>query len=217
MQYRIVFVFFVLVLMACGQAGKVPEGVMQKEEMRDVLLDMTMADAFSTNNEDPRTPMPDSVRRYRVKLYYKQILDLHHLTQAQFQKSYDWYESRPDRLKEVYDMMMEAATADRENLDQETRIKAYLENPFAELPFGQYVLTSKKNGLPTPFLKQLNLPTAHPPVPTPPKPAPPRPKPNGPVPMGSGVMHGKSLPGSVKSLPREGLPGHHKPDFKPKQ
>lgn len=217
MQYRIVFVFFLLVLMACGQAGKVPEGVLPKEEMRDVLLDMTMADAFSTNNEDPRTPMPDSVRRYRVKLYYKQILDLHHLTQAQFKKSYDWYEGRPDRLKEVYDMMMEEATANREDLDKEMRIKAYLENPFAELPFGQQVLTAKKNGLPTPFLKQLNTPVVHPPVPPAPKPAPPKPKPNGPVPMGAGVMQGKPLPGTVKPFPKEGFPGHHKPDFKPKQ
>ncbi|WP_343668647.1 DUF4296 domain-containing protein [Chitinophaga sp.] len=217
MQYRIIFVCFLLVLMACGQAGKVPEGVLQKEEMRDVLLDMTMADALSTNNEDPRTPMPDSVRRYRVKLYYKQILDMHHLTQAQFQKSYDWYESRPDRLKEVYDMMMEAATANREDLDKEARVKAYLENPFDDLPFGQNVLTSKKNGLPTPFIKQLNLPTVHKVVPPPPKPAPPRPKPTGPVPMGTGGMPSKPLPGAVKPLPKEGLPGHHKPDFAPKQ
>lgn len=218
MQYRIVFVFFLLGLMACGQAGKVPEGILQKEEMRDVLLDMTMADAYSSNNEDPRTPLPDSVHRYRQKLYYRQILDLHHLTREQFQKSYDWYESRPDRLKEVYDMMLEVATASREDLDKEMRAKAYLENPFAELPFGKNVLISKKDGLPTPFIKQLNLPAPHPPKPEPPKPAPPKPKPNnGPVPMGTGMMQAKPLPGGAKSLQEKGLPGHHKPDFKPKQ
>lgn len=218
MQYRIVFVFFLLGLMACGQAGKVPEGILQKEEMRDVLLDMTMADAYSSNNEDPRTPLPDSVHRYRQKLYYRQILDLHHLTREQFQKSYDWYESRPDRLKEVYDMMLEVATASREDLDKEMRAKAYLENPFAELPFCKNVLISKKDGLPTPFIKQLNLPAPHPPKPEPPKPAPPKPKPNnGPVPMGTGMMQAKPLPGGAKSLQEKGLPGHHKPDFKPKQ
>lgn len=218
MQYRIVFVFFLLGLMACGQAGKVPDGVLKKEDMRDVLLDMTMADAYSSNNEDPRIPMPDSVRRYRQKLYYKQILDMHHLTREQFQKSYDWYESRPDRLKEVYDMMMEAATANREDLDKEMRVKAYLENPFADLPFGRNVLTSKKDGLPVPFIKQLNLSTPHPPVPTPPKPAPAQQKLNNePVPMGAGMMQRKPLPGAVRAMPKDSLPGHHKPDFKPKQ
>jgi len=225
MQYRIVFVCFLLGLMACGQAGKVPDGVLQKEEMRDVLLDMSMADAYSSNNEDPRIPLPDSVHKYRQKLYYKQILDLHHLTREEFKKSYDWYESRPDRMKEVYDMMMEQATANREELDKEMRTKAYLENPFADLPFGKNVLTSKKDGLPTPFIKQLNLPTPHPPKPEPPKPAPTKAQPNnGPVPMGTGMMQakallkeGKILHGKPKPATNGAAPEQHQPDTKPKQ
>ena len=178
MYYRIVIVFFLLALGACGEADKVPKGVLTKEQMRDVLLDMTMADAYSNNNEDPRTPLPDSVRRQRVKLYYRQILDLHHLTEPEFQKSYSFYESHPDRLKEVYDMMMDVATANREALDQEARLKAYMENPFANLPFGNSILSANKVMFDVPFIKPKPV-EPHRPNPLRPTPAPPKKPVNG--------------------------------------
>lgn len=215
MQYRIIYVFFLLVLMACGQAGKVPKGVFPKEKMRDVLLDMVMADAYSYENKDPRMPLVDSVRREREKIYYKQILDLHHITQAEFQKSYDWYESRPDRMKEVYDMMMEIATAKREGLDKESRIKDYMDDPFASLPFGNNILSSRKHMLPTPFLKQLTIPVMHKPEPL--KPAGPVPNVNKPkLPIGNNhpLMDKEH---QMRPNRKDSLMGRHKPLFKPKQ
>lgn len=215
MQYRIIYIFFLLVLMACGQAGKVPDGVFPKEKMRDVLLDMVMADAYSYENPDPRVPLMDSVRKDREKIYYRQILDLHHITQAEFKKSYDWYESRPDRMKEVYDMMMTIATEKREELEKESRIKDYMDEPFAALPFGNNILSSKKHMLPTPFIKQLTIPVMH--KPEPPKPVGPTPNLNKPkLPIGNAhPLIDKEH--QIRSNRKDSPMGQHKPLFKPKQ
>jgi hypothetical protein len=201
--------------MACGEAGKVPKGVFPKEKMRDVLLDMVMADAYSYENPDPRMPLADSVRRNREKVFYKQILDIHHITQAEFKKSYDWYESRPDRMKEVYDLMMEVATAKREGLEKESRIKDYMDEPFAALPFGNNILSSKRHMLPTPFLKQLTIPVMH--KPEPPKPAGPQPNVNKPkLPIGnSHPLLDKEH--QLRPVKKEDPMGQPKSLFKPKQ
>lgn len=96
-----------LLVAACGEADKVPKGILEKEQMRDVLLDMSLADGYSMSLlETNARPMPDSIRQEHVKVYYGQILALHGLTVKGFMASYRFYEGHPDRLKSVYEMVM---------------------------------------------------------------------------------------------------------------
>ncbi|SFD12759.1 protein of unknown function [Chitinophaga sp. CF118] len=153
-MYRIVIVFLLLFTIACGQADRVPDGILSKEDMRDVLIDMNMADVYSSENGDHGMPLPDSVRQHQVKIYFSQILQLHKLTHQQFKKSYDFYESHPDRLKEVYDMMKDVVTAEKDVVENESRIKEYINNPKALLPFGKNVLISDVRDTIIPFVKK---------------------------------------------------------------
>jgi hypothetical protein len=153
-MYRIIVVCLVLLITACGEADKLPEGVLSKEEMKDVLLDMNMADAYSSIGEDGQAMISDSVRKERVRIYYRQILDLHKLTLKEFDKSYNYYEGHPDKLKDIYDMMMVAVTKDKDDLDLDARKKEYLKNPHSLLPYGKNTLISTVQDTIIPFVKK---------------------------------------------------------------
>lgn len=153
-MYRTVIVFLLLFTIACGQADRVPEGVLSKEEMRDVLIDMNLADVYSGESGDHGMPLPDSVRQGKVKIYYTQILQLHKITVKQFRKSYDFYESHPDRFKEVYDMMKDVVTADKDAIENGNLVKEYINNPQTPLPFGKNVLISAVRDTIIPFVKK---------------------------------------------------------------
>jgi hypothetical protein len=119
---RLIIIFFVLcAVIACGDADRVPRGVLSKEEIGSILLDMTMADALSNEvGEGHMMPVTDSVRQGKLKVYYKQILELHHVSVDQFMRSYEFYESHPNRLKEVYALMLTEAgkrKAEQEKLE----------------------------------------------------------------------------------------------------
>lgn len=153
-MYRIFLSLLLLILFACGDAGKVPEGILSKEQMRDVLLDMNLADAYSSDMGDARIPVTDSVRQLRNKVYYRQILDLHGITVQQFMESYQYYEAHPDRLKEVYGMMLEVATARRSAMDDSERLKHYASDVQSLLPFGKKAIISGVRDTVMPFVKR---------------------------------------------------------------
>jgi hypothetical protein len=153
-MYRIVIVFLLLFTIACGQADREPEGILSKEQMRDVLIDMNMADVYSSETNDRGISLPDSVRQHTVKIYYAQILQLHKLTVKQFRASYDFYESHPDRFAKVYEMMKDVMAAQKDIVENETRVKEYLSNPQSPLPFGKNVLISATRDTIIPFVKK---------------------------------------------------------------
>jgi hypothetical protein len=157
-MYRIILFSFLLMMVACGEADTVPKGVLSKDEMRDVLLDMNIADAYSSDNSDAHKPLPDSIREKRDKMYFRQVLDLHHLTLSEFDSSYHFYESHPDRLKQVYDMMLDKATAYRENIDKADRSKQYYSNPASFLPYAKNAVISGQHDTIVPFVKKISRP-----------------------------------------------------------
>jgi hypothetical protein len=153
-MYRIVIVSLLLFTIACGQADKVPEGVLSKEAMRDVLLDMNMADVYSNESTEQGVPRPDSIREKQVKTYYTQILQLHKISVKEFRTSYDFYESHPDRMKQIYEMMRDVVAVNKDVVDNKTRVKEYIDNPKALLPFGNNVLISNVRDTIIPFVKK---------------------------------------------------------------
>jgi hypothetical protein len=156
-MYRVITVALLMVLVACGQADKTPEGILPPDAMRDVLLDMNKADVYSSiSGENGEVITPDSVRKDRVQLYYRQILDQRKVSVEQFRNSYAFYESHPDRFKKVYDMMLEIVTKERDALDLQARKNEYANDIRSLLPFGKKALISGGSGNDTiiPFVKR---------------------------------------------------------------
>ena len=81
-----------------------PPAVMQK-----VLLDISLAEAYSVN-------IKDSVHRGNIKntdslsLFYKAIFAHHKITPEQLTTSLEWYKAHPEELDSVYSKMVPVAT-----------------------------------------------------------------------------------------------------------
>ena len=141
--------------------------------MRDVLLDMNMADAYSgiTDEDQANLIVHDSVRKQRAKVYLRQILDMHKLTPKEFNRSYAYYESHPNKFKEVYDMMFTAISNDKNMLDLNVKRQEYLKNPRSLLPVNNNSLNSGEQDTLIPFVKKNKrgiidqLPSRHAPMP----------------------------------------------------
>jgi len=173
-MYRIIAVCLVLLITACGEADKVPKDVLPKEKMRDVLLDMNLADVYSSTADDdqPNVIVSDSVRKQRLKVYYRQVLDLHKLSPEAFRHSYAYYESHPNKFKEVYDMMFASVTSDKNMLELNLKRHEYVTNRRSLLPVNNNSLISGEQDTLIPFVKKNkrginfdHLPPKHDPMP----------------------------------------------------
>ncbi|MGF6846277.1 hypothetical protein QFZ51_001512 [Chitinophaga sp. W3I9] len=76
----------VVFLVACANSDQVPGKYISKEHMAGILVDMSIADAYSNEQQMQVTYTPnfDSLRQEKVKVYYKQILDLHKVSVKEF-------------------------------------------------------------------------------------------------------------------------------------
>ena len=89
-----------------------PRGVLSNREMRNVLYDLHRADGaiqvagynYSHDQE--------------VAAYYKNVLDKHRITQAQFDSSLVWYTDNPQIFNKIYPKVIERLEEDYEREKQ---------------------------------------------------------------------------------------------------
>lgn len=148
---------FVLFLFSCGDGDNVPSKYMSKEKMSSILEDMSIADAYSNELQLSATYSPnyDSVRQEKVKIYYKQILDIHKVTVKEFMESYKYYESHPSRLKEVLQIVQTDVAAKKQRLGNPIEENAPLRFRVKSLfPYADSVLLLPKADTIRPFVKR---------------------------------------------------------------
>ncbi|RFS24552.1 DUF4296 domain-containing protein [Chitinophaga silvatica] len=145
-----------LLLFACGDGENVPRQYLSKKEMSGILRDMAIADAYS--NEQMMSTFhtfSDSLRQNTLKVYYKQILDLHKVTVPEFMTSYRYYESHPDRLKEVLQMVQDDITARKDKLgslaDENAPVRFRIKNM---VPIADSLILLPKTDTVIPFIKR---------------------------------------------------------------
>ena len=98
----------VTLLMVVAMMGCRPRGVLSNREMREVLYDLHRADGalqvagyhYSHDQE--------------VAAYYKNILDKHGITQAEFDSSLVWFTDNPQIFNKIYPKVVERLDADFE-------------------------------------------------------------------------------------------------------
>ena len=103
----------VCVLLACvAMMGCRPRGVLSNREMRDVLYDLHRVDGalqvagYSYGHSQ------------EVAGYYKNVLDEHGITQAQFDSSLVWYTDNPQIFNKIYPKVIERLEEDYEREKQ---------------------------------------------------------------------------------------------------
>lgn len=105
MKARLLVFGVLLGLVSCSRDQEIPSGVIGREKMSAILLDMQMASTFNESYHAGNAPYDPAQRNKQVKIYYRQILDLHHTDKEAFLKSYAFYEAHPDEMERLYERM----------------------------------------------------------------------------------------------------------------
>ena len=103
MRNKLIILCLLLAVVGCR-----PRGVLSNREMRDVLYDLHRVDGalqvagyhYSHDQE--------------VAAYYKNVLNKHGITQAQFDSSLVWYTDNPQIFNKIYPKVIERLDADYE-------------------------------------------------------------------------------------------------------
>lgn len=111
MRWVIVLVFFVVFLVSCNRESHVPNGIIKVDPMADILVDISMAEAFSESFLLTDTLLKkDSVLKTEISKVYK----MHKIDPIQFSKSYTFYTTKPVLFKLVMDSANARAIRNRE-------------------------------------------------------------------------------------------------------
>lgn len=100
----IAFLFFII---GCNANTEIPKGILPPQEMQYVMWDMIQADGLTAYSLD--TMMRKPAKRMEL---YGTVLNIHKMSQATFRKNIQFYESRPDLLKIVFDSLQQMALRD---------------------------------------------------------------------------------------------------------
>jgi hypothetical protein len=108
-----------LCLFACTNRRSVPPGIIQPDSMQVILRDVILADQFATQYLLKDSLLKDSVHR-NVKAetlqLYETVFRLHKVSREVFRKSMDFYYSRPDLVKTMFDSLAAYETRHRNEL-----------------------------------------------------------------------------------------------------
>lgn len=94
----------VVLIAGCSDKDKVPSGVLDKEEMGNVLWDMMQADQYATNYL-VKDSSKVNVKMETLKLY-EEVFRLHKLTRDEFRKSFQYYQDHPDITRTMFDSLI---------------------------------------------------------------------------------------------------------------
>ena len=93
----------VLVLCIACSGKRMPNDVLAKDEMQKVVWDMIQADQYYREFVE-KDSLTRDVKKERYALY-EEVFKLHKISRATFDKSYDYYSTHPQLMKEVFDSM----------------------------------------------------------------------------------------------------------------
>ncbi|WP_162915709.1 DUF4296 domain-containing protein [Paraflavitalea soli] len=113
-KYVLLGCLLVLVLIGCTNKDKIPGDVLPREEMEKVMWDMVQADRFSSQFLERDSIARKDIKTENLKLYEK-VFQVHKITKEEFVHSFQFYLSRPDINKVLFDTM--AARANRRRAD----------------------------------------------------------------------------------------------------
>ena len=100
-SFLIVTIF--ILLQSCSDKDKVPEGVLSRQKMREVMWDMIRAGEFLQSYVFPKDSTIDKVaesQKWNDKIY-----EFHKTDKATFEKSYAYYKEHPSFMKDMLDTL----------------------------------------------------------------------------------------------------------------
>lgn len=103
-----------LLTASCSEDKKIPGDVLPVSRMKGILEDMLEASAYV--NASIRWDSA-GLRETKMKVLYRQILLLHHITKDKFMYSYHYYETHPDQMQVLYIVMSSDISTQKGKVD----------------------------------------------------------------------------------------------------
>jgi hypothetical protein len=127
-----IFLLFLFFGGACTNPDSVPGNVIARDSMAKILWDIIQADQFSTYYLTKDSSK--DLKKETMKLYGT-IFQLHHVSRDEFQKSLQFYYSRPDISKIMFDSLSARANRQRGEMYK-------TQPPFKKTDTGKHLLDS---------------------------------------------------------------------------
>lgn len=124
----IILAFVFLLLFACS---KYPKGVLDSEDMVDLLYDIQIAQAVYKNNPSPFSNPSDK------DALINDVLKRRGITQAELDSSLVWYSDNPELYVKVHDKVVTRLTEKRDGYDKIIR-QTELSSRRSDLPVPRY-------------------------------------------------------------------------------
>lgn len=101
---KVCILFFVFVLSACGgkKLKNIPEDIIERDKMVDILTDIHLSDAVLTTKK-----YQTSKHEYQIQGYYTYLYEKHGYTRAEIDSSIAFYSKYPNAYSELYDDVLE--------------------------------------------------------------------------------------------------------------
>ena len=107
----LIFCFF---LLACSTAKKeLPDGILAKEVFVNILKQVHLGEA---NFELQKTKGIDNVNNNLANAYLD-IYSTFHISEEEFKNTLSYYSQNPEKLEEIYAIVLEQLTEERTNLN----------------------------------------------------------------------------------------------------
>lgn len=115
MHRNSVFLLFIIFLFSC-KSDRLPEGIIGRKEMADLLVDVHLADGAVY-----MTAMPDSINKYGMGLY-KAVFNKHKVDSVTFRKSFQYYAQHPVDMDKIYANVMKVLQHKQDSVTKVMRV-----------------------------------------------------------------------------------------------
>jgi hypothetical protein len=106
-------VILFIVLNGCSTKDKAPGDIISKEKMEAVLWDIVQAERFTATYLTKDSSKNIQIENFKL---YDQIFSIHQVKKDEFIKSYEFYLSRPDIARVLFDSLAARANRVREDM-----------------------------------------------------------------------------------------------------
>ncbi len=106
----IILVLSIILISSCGNKNNLPADVLKPDEMRGVLWDVMLSDAFTTHHINTYT---SAIAQEENAKLQKQVFATHNITREVFYKSLDYYKAHPNLMKTLLDSVIVKANRDK--------------------------------------------------------------------------------------------------------
>lgn len=114
----VLIALFIMMVARCTDKTRVPADILPKDKMRDIMWDLMQVNEYAQNYLSK-----DTLKNYKKErtVLYQQVFNLHEINKSEFNKSLDYYMSRPDLTQAIFDTLAARQARHRE---KEMRLKA---------------------------------------------------------------------------------------------